>query len=104
MNPANAAGRARSRTIMAALVDTNVLVYRYDPRYPEKQRTATDLKAKYSERVVLNSRTLPARCPAGATLRTCGKVTIENRSSIRRRPPSSGQAELAIIFLYNNDS
>lgn len=29
--------------IVAALVDTNVLVYRYDPRYPEKQRIATDL-------------------------------------------------------------
>ena len=28
---------------MAALVDTNVLVYRFDPRSPEKQRTATDL-------------------------------------------------------------
>ena len=28
---------------MAALVDTNVLVYRYDPRFPEKQRRATQL-------------------------------------------------------------
>ncbi len=28
---------------MAALVDTNVLVYRFDPRFPEKQRIATDL-------------------------------------------------------------
>lgn len=28
---------------MAALVDTNVLVYRFDPRFPKKQRTATDL-------------------------------------------------------------
>ncbi|MBI1722701.1 MAG: PIN domain-containing protein [Gemmatimonadetes bacterium] len=26
---------------MAALVDTNVLVYRYDPRFPAKQRIAT---------------------------------------------------------------
>lgn len=26
---------------MAALVDTNVLVYRYDSRFPEKQETAT---------------------------------------------------------------
>ena len=25
---------------MAALVDTNVLVYRHDPRFPEKQRKA----------------------------------------------------------------
>jgi predicted nucleic acid-binding protein len=28
---------------VAALVDTNVLVYRFDPRFPEKQRIATDL-------------------------------------------------------------
>ncbi len=28
---------------MAALVDTNVLVYRFDPRFPDKQRAATDL-------------------------------------------------------------
>jgi predicted nucleic acid-binding protein len=28
---------------VAALVDTNVLVYRYDPRFPEKKRLATDV-------------------------------------------------------------
>ncbi|HTM10818.1 MAG TPA: PIN domain-containing protein [Verrucomicrobiae bacterium] len=28
---------------MATLVDTNILVYRYDPRFPEKQRIATDV-------------------------------------------------------------
>lgn len=28
---------------MAALVDTNILVYRHDPRFPEKQRLATEL-------------------------------------------------------------
>lgn len=28
---------------MAALVDTNVLVYRFDPRFPDKQRIATHL-------------------------------------------------------------
>jgi predicted nucleic acid-binding protein len=28
---------------VAALVDTNVLVYRFDPRFPEKQRIATEL-------------------------------------------------------------
>ena len=28
---------------MAALIDTNVLVYRFDPRFPKKQRVATDL-------------------------------------------------------------
>lgn len=28
---------------MAALVDTNILVYRFDPRFPEKQQVATNL-------------------------------------------------------------
>jgi predicted nucleic acid-binding protein len=28
---------------VAALVDTNILVYRYDPRFPEKQRIAMEL-------------------------------------------------------------
>lgn len=28
---------------MAALIDTNVLVYRFDPRFPDKQRKATAL-------------------------------------------------------------
>ena len=28
---------------MAALVDTNILVYRFDPRFPEKQRRAESL-------------------------------------------------------------
>lgn len=28
---------------MAALVDTNVLVYRFDPRFPEKQRIAEEI-------------------------------------------------------------
>lgn len=31
---------------MPALVDTNVLVYRYDPRFPAKQRVASDLLRK----------------------------------------------------------
>lgn len=28
---------------MAALIDTNILVYRFDPRFPEKQETASRL-------------------------------------------------------------
>jgi predicted nucleic acid-binding protein len=28
---------------VAALIDTNVLVYRFDPRFPKKQRAAADL-------------------------------------------------------------
>lgn len=35
---------------MAALVDTNVLVYRFDPRFPEKQARATRLLRRGIER------------------------------------------------------
>ena len=38
-----AAGRARNCTFVAALVDTNVLVYRFDARFPDKQTRATEL-------------------------------------------------------------
>jgi predicted nucleic acid-binding protein len=35
-------GRERTCTIVAALIDTNILVYRFDNRFPEKQKIATD--------------------------------------------------------------
>jgi predicted nucleic acid-binding protein len=40
------AGRARNFTIVAALIDTNILVYRFDPRFPAKQQAAQDLLRK----------------------------------------------------------
>lgn len=39
----HAAGHEPTSTIVPALVDTNVLVYRFDPRFPLKQRVATNL-------------------------------------------------------------
>ena len=38
-----AAGRARNCTYVAGLVDTNILVYRFDARFPDKQRRAAEL-------------------------------------------------------------
>jgi predicted nucleic acid-binding protein len=38
-----AAGPGRISTSPTALVDTNVLVYRFDPRFPAKQRIAAEL-------------------------------------------------------------
>ena len=37
------AGRVTTCTNVAFLIDTNILVYRYDARFPEKQRIATDI-------------------------------------------------------------
>ncbi len=36
-------GHERIFTVVAALIDTNILVYRFDPRFPEKQRIASEL-------------------------------------------------------------
>jgi predicted nucleic acid-binding protein len=36
-------GRGEISTHVASLVDTNLLVYRFDPRFPEKQETAIRL-------------------------------------------------------------
>jgi predicted nucleic acid-binding protein len=41
--PVNAVGHERISTIVAALVDTNVLVYRFDPRDRRKQEIADSL-------------------------------------------------------------
>jgi predicted nucleic acid-binding protein len=41
LNPATAVGKERICTFVAYLIDTNILVYRFDPRFPEKQETAS---------------------------------------------------------------
>lgn len=41
--PAIGDGHGRVCTLVAALVDTNILVYRFDRRFPHKQRIATRL-------------------------------------------------------------
>ena len=64
---------------MAALVDTNVLVYRVDPRFEAKQRTATDL---------LRSGI------ADGSLRLAHQVVLEFVAATTR-PPSGGAALLA---------
>lgn len=43
---ATEAGGGKTCTTVAALVDTNVLVYRFDPRFPGKQSIATELLRK----------------------------------------------------------
>lgn len=42
-------GRGRIYTAVEALIDTNILVYRYDWRFPEKQRSATELLRQGAE-------------------------------------------------------
>ena len=42
-------GRETSYTAVEALIDTNILVYRYDRRFPEKQRMAAELLRQGAE-------------------------------------------------------
>jgi predicted nucleic acid-binding protein len=58
---------------VAALVDTNVLVYRFDPRFPAKQKIATDLLRR-------GLRTDSLRVPHQAV--------IEFVAAVTRRTPS----------------
>jgi predicted nucleic acid-binding protein len=45
-----ASGRGKTSTNVADLVDTNILVYRFDPRFPEKQARAESLLREGIER------------------------------------------------------
>lgn len=60
---------------MAALIDTNVLVYRFDPRFPEKQRAATDLLREGI---------------AAGTLRVPHQAIVEFVAAVTRRIGKSG--------------
>jgi predicted nucleic acid-binding protein len=59
---------------VAALADTNVLVYRFDPRFPDKKRRATDLLRK-------GIRTDSIRIPHQAI--------VEFVAAVSRRTPSA---------------
>ena len=37
------AGHARTYISVISLIDTNILVYRFDPRFPQKQRIAVEV-------------------------------------------------------------
>ena len=71
---------------MAALVDTNILVYRFDSRFPEKQRIATELLARgISEDTV--------RVPHQAILEFVAAVTRPTASGPPLLPPADARRE-----------
>jgi predicted nucleic acid-binding protein len=82
------AGRERTSTIVAALVDTNILVYRFDSRFPAKQKIATDLLRKGIEHDDL-------RVPHQAIVEFVAAVTRapNNRQPILRRTDAFREAE-----------
>jgi predicted nucleic acid-binding protein len=89
-------------TAAARLVDTNVLVYRFDPRYPERQKTATELL----ERGVGDD---TIRIPHQAIVEFVAAVTRLTRSGVPLLPVESARREaeeMMTIFqvLYPTDA
>ena len=87
---------------MAALVDTNVLVYRFDPRFPKKQRIATDLLRKGLAHDTL-------RLPHQAILEFVAAVSRPLRDGTRLLSPADAHREAEeflaeFAVLYPNDS
>ena len=87
---------------MAALVDTNVLVYRFDPRFPKKQRIATDLLRKGLAHDTL-------RLPHQAILEFVAAVSRPLRDGTRLLSPADAHREAeeflaAFAVLYPNES
>ena len=69
---------------MAALVDTNVLVYRFDSRFPEKQKTATEILRRG---IIEDSVRLPHQAiiefVAAVTRPIRGHVILEQADALR---------------------
>jgi predicted nucleic acid-binding protein len=85
---------------VAALVDTNVLVYRYDERFPDKQRIATRLLRDGLARDVI-------RVPHQAVVELVAAVIrpIHGRESILPREEAWHEAEELLLqfpILYPN--
>ena len=83
---------------MAALVDTNILVYRFDVRFPNKQRIATELLRRG---IVEDS----IRIPHQAIVEFVAAVTrplVENRSLLTpedaRREAEEFLAQFSILY------
>jgi|SRR5882672_4374943 len=81
-----AAGRVRNSTGVAYLVDTNILVYRFDARFPDKQATARDLLRKGLAEDTL-------RIPHQALLEFVAVVTRVRTGSRPLLPPDEARHE-----------
>jgi predicted nucleic acid-binding protein len=85
-----------------ALVDTNVLVYKFDPRFPQKQKAATDLLRRGIEQD-------DVRVPHQAIVEFVAAVTrpLSDRPPLLDLPGAIREAEEFLIefdVLYPNDA
>jgi predicted nucleic acid-binding protein len=98
---ANGAGGARISTGVAALVDTNVLVYRYDARFPKKQRAAARL---LREGIAADDLRLPHQAliefVAATTRPIAGRRILELADALREAEELLSQFEV----LYPNEA
>src|SRR5882757_2338863 len=74
-----------SSTTVAALVDTNVLVYRFDPRFPLKQEQATELLRRgiVDQSIVLPYQAL-VEFVAATTLPISGQASLLTKQEAHR--------------------
>ncbi len=98
----DAGGRARNSILVAALIDTNILVYRFDPRFPEKQAAATELLRR-------GIREDSIRVPHQAIIEFVAAVTcpLVNNHSLLSFPEARREAEeffTEFTVLYPNDA
>ena len=86
---------------MAILIDTNILVYRYDARFPEKQRVATDILRQ-------GIKSGEVRVPHQAIVEFVA-ATTRGRPEIRLLEPADAQREAEEMLaqfrvLYPNEA
>jgi len=95
------AGNERISTSVAALVDTNVLVYRFDGRFPDKQKRATEILRRG---IIENS----VRVPHQAIIEFVAAVTRPIRGHIiLKQPDALREAEEFLkqfTVLYPNEA
>ena len=86
---------------MAALVDTNVLVYRFDKRFPQKQQRATDIlrRGLQEDRVRIPYQAV-VEFVAAVTRSLRGQVILHRREALREAEELLGQFPV----LYPNEA
>ncbi len=96
-----AGGSARTYIYVAALIDTNILVYRFDNRFPGKQRIATEI---LRQGIVDDSVRVPHQAIvefiAAVTRRLRGHVILKHADALREAEELLNQ----FTVLYPNEA
>jgi predicted nucleic acid-binding protein len=94
-------GLGRICILVAALIDTNVLVYRFDRRFPAKQKIATEvLRRGIAEDSIRVPHQAIIEFVAAATRRTSGHAILDLRDALREAEEMLKQFSI----LYPNEA